>query len=419
MNTNWCFSKGRLTFTMDGGAGSSGKGKLGAFITEHADNWQFACHAHMSNAAHTTVLEDGKKYLYQCLSSMAYLHNKYQKIYICGGAVIEVPATLKEIKENEVPPEKLGIHPLTAVVQQIDMDYERGLCDLDGNYFKERQVCENLKLGSTLHGVGAARARRILRKKNTLYAKDVPELKPYICDTRAEIVQRLSEGQAGLCEIAQGFQLSYLEPRFAPKTTSRNCTVAAALDDCGIPPLYAGHVFINFRTFPIRVNSNKFIDSRNGKILNHEDMAQMKTKGDDGYIETIKGDSGACYEDQQETTWDQVTKDSGIKDIDAAAEIREVTSLTRLERRCYTWSKINLKEAIIYNRTPGKTFISINFLNYVDATLTGKRGEAKVLGAHPKISRWLQDNVVPVLRGTGATLKFLGTGAKTDDMISL
>ena len=107
------------------------------------------------------------------------------------------------------------------------------------------------------------------------------------------------------------------------------------------------------------------------------------------------------------------------EDIDAAAEIREVTSLTRLERRCYTWSKINLKEAIIYNRTPGKTFISINFLNYVDATLTGKRGEAKVLGAHPKISRWLQDNVVPVLRGTGATLKFLGTGAKTDDMISL
>ena len=148
-------------------------------------------------------------------------------------------------------------------------------------------------------------------------------------------------------------------------------------------------------------------------------MRKMKTNDEGQFIQIIKGDSGACYEDQREVTWDEVTVASGIKEIDPQAEIREVTSLTKLERRCFDWSKINLREAIRYNRTIGRTFISINFMNYVDATLKGKRGTVKELTSHPKATRWLQDNVFPTLTGTKAVLKFLGTGALTDDMLML
>ena len=423
-NTNFVFTPGKVTTTMDCSAGSSGKGKLGSFICEHADNWQFACHAFMANAAHWVILDDGSKYLYQTLASIAYLHERYEKTYICGGAVIEKDSFFRELEENGIPPHKIGIHPLTAVVQQIDVDYERGLCDIDGNYFPDRKVNENLKLGSTLHGVGAARARRILRKNNTLYARDVPELAPFICDTREEIIKRLKDGQAGLLEVAQGFQLGYLEPRFAPRTTSRNCTVAAGLDDCGIPPHYAHHVVINCRTFPIRVNSNKYVDKRSGKILTFPDMDEMRAKGEEEFIETIKGNSGACYEDQEETTWEKVTEQSGIKEIDPAAKVIEMSSLTKLPRRVYTFSKINLAEAIEYNRANGEVFISVNFANYVDARLTGVRdvlsNDVKdEEGKYTKIHKWLDENVRPIVNEHKAHLKFLGTGAKTDDMLLL
>ena len=77
-DTNNLFTSGKMTIVMDGGAGSSGKGKLASFIGEHATNWQFCCNAFMSNAAHCVVLVDGTKYLYQTLNSVAYL-DKFEK----------------------------------------------------------------------------------------------------------------------------------------------------------------------------------------------------------------------------------------------------------------------------------------------------------------------------------------------------
>jgi hypothetical protein len=57
-------------------------------------------------------------------------------------------------------------------------------------------------------------------------------------------------------------------------------------------------------------------------------------------------------------------------------------------------------------------------MNYVDATLTGKRGMVvDVMHNHPRASAWLQNNVMQVTNGTGAMLKFLGTGAKSNDMV--
>jgi adenylosuccinate synthase len=410
MNTNWFFKPGRLSFLGDGCMASSGKGKLASFICEHADNWQFVCNAFSAQAGHWVRLDDGREFFYQSLNSCAYLTNKYEKMYLGPDGAIELPALLREYEQNKLKPQQLGIHPLAAIIQEKDMAYERGEVDFDGNKLKDA-VDGTKKHGSTCHGTGPARVRKMLRRKDTLLAKDIPQLKEFLCDVSQEIIDRLEAKQAGLLEIAQGFPLSLNHPKFYPYCTNRNVSVSAALDGMFLPPVYAGNVLLNFRTYPIRINSNKYV-SNDGKFLTWDEKQQLEKEGKE--YQTYKGDSGPWYSDQQELTWEELTKLS-----ESTTPIMEITSVTKLPRRVATWSKINLKEAIVYNRTPGKTFISINFLNYVDATLTGKRGEAKVLGAHPKISRWLQDNVVPVLRGTGATLKFLGTGAKTDDMISL
>ena len=407
-DTSFAFHPGKMTVLLDGGAGSSGKGKVASFVGQYANNWQFCCNAFMSNAAHIVVDNNGRKYLYQALNSVAHLKERYEKMYICGGAVMELKPLLNEIEQHRMTSATLGIHPITAIVQQKDIDYERGVCDFEGNKIDNVQS-DCMKLGSTLHGVGAARARRILRRADVLLARDIPELKPFLCWTDREMMDRLERGQAGFMEIAQGYQLGYLS-QFYNRTTSRNCTVAAGLDDCGLPPSVVEDVIINFRTFPIRVNSNKYVNIDTNAILTAEDMDTMRADGYGHLIKVLKGDSGGCYEDQREITWDEVTDSSGIKNIDPNAEIRERTSLTKLERRVYTFSKQNLKDALRFNQGNGKTYVSINFINYIDATITGQNTTEKV-------RQWLRENTE--LNSPKEELRFLGTGPKTDDMILL
>ncbi len=312
-DTNFVFSRGKLTITLDGGAGSSGKGKLGSFLCEHATNWQFACNTFTPQAAHWVRLDNGKEFLYSTFNSCAYLTDRYEKLFIGPGATIELPAFWAEIEKSGIPHGKIGISPATAVLQDIDTGYERGSCDLNGNALAERVVGGPLAAtGSTAHGCGANRARRVLRHRSGKYAHHVPELKKFLCDVPREIMNRLDNGQAGLFEISQGFQLSYLLPSFFPNTTSRNCTVAAGLDDLMVPPCYAGNVILNFRTFPIRINNNKYVDNASGDHLTWDKVIEragnpnptkdvLETVG----ITLVEGDSGPGYQGQAHSAKDK------------------------------------------------------------------------------------------------------------------
>ena len=97
--------------------------------------------------------------------------------------------------------------------------------------------------------------------------------------------------------------------------------------------------------------------------------------------------------------------------------ICEVTSVTKLPRRVFTFSKSNLIEAIKYNDTGCGTFISINFANYVDHKMTGVKSKLEITS---KFKHWLEENMgfldLPIYR---AKLKFIGTGAKTNEMIEI
>ena len=410
---NFFFIPGKLSVSMDSQSGSSGKGKLGAFIGDHANNWQFACCTYFPNAGHWRVDDDGGRYFYQTFNSCAARPDKYEKLYIGPGACIELPSFHREKEQNNIPAHKIGISPLTSILQDIDGGYERGTHDFNGI---PEHGCGGggplVKTGTTAHGCGANRARRVLRRPEALYAKDVPELKEFICDVPFEIMDRMERGQAGLLEIAQGFQLSLMS-RFFPFCTSRNCTVAAGFDDMMLPVVYAGNVILNFRTFPIRISNFKYI-GEGGKHLTWDEVQDYERTGKK--YEKIEGNSGPGYDDQEETTWDKITQDSG-----SPTSLMEMTSVTKLPRRVFSFSRKNVEESVRHNRTVEQTYLAVNFVNYLDYELTGQRESlepgptgyyetgSKVLGA------WLQSNI-PEL---DAQVVLLGTGAKTDDYIML
>lgn len=423
--TNFVFEPGQLTILLDGGAGSSGKGKLGAFITDHADNWQFCCNGFAPQAGHWVKNDDGKEYFYQTLNSCAY-QPYYEKMYLGPGAIIELPALFREIEENKVQPHRLGISPVCGILQDQDAAFERGEVDLDGN--KLPTVGDGtMKHGSTCHGVGAALARRRLRRPDVKLARDVSELKQYMCDVPYEIMDRLDRGQAGLLEIAQGYQLSYLLPEMYPFCTSRNCTVAAGLDDMMLPTCYAGNVLLNYRTFPIRISNYKYISRQKVKVgagdniepgahLTWDQVQEFDKRG--LCYEKYEGNSGPGYPDQDETDWDIITKNSG-----SHVPIMEMTSVTKLPRRIFTFSRLNIEDSIRHNRTSGNVFIAINFANYVDAELLHCRGigwsASRWAGERShsvdtaKIYDWCRRNIPQ----EGVMLAFIGTGPRTDDFL--
>jgi len=432
-DTNFMFDQGKLTVLLDGGAGSSGKGKLGAFITEHADNWQFCCNAFAPQAGHWVKNDNGAQYFYQTLNSCAY-QDYYEKMYLGPGAIIELPALMREIEENGIQVHRLGISPVCAILQDQDSAFERGEVDLDGNRLKAAGD-GTMKHGSTCHGVGAALARRRLRRPDVKLARDVPELQQYLCDVPGEIMNRLDAGQAGLLEIAQGFQLSYLLPEMYPYCTSRNCTVAAGLDDMMLPTYYTGSVVLNYRTFPIRISNYKYICREvyeietegykftEGQHLTWDEVQLFDRNG--WKYEKYEGSSGPGYDDQYETDWERVTEDSG-----SDVPIMEMTSVTKLPRRVFTFSKKNVEQSIRHNLVEDRVYLSINFVNYVDANLLHTRGHGWdatrqwAYKDHPaptkvdtsKIREWCRRNV-PFHKD--ANLTFLGTGPYTDDFIVL
>jgi hypothetical protein len=225
-------------------------------------------------------------------------------------------------------------------------------------------------------------------------------------------MSRLNGGQSGLGEIAQGFQLSLMS-QFFPKTTSRNCSVAAFLDDAMLPPSVLGPVVMNYRTYPIRVNNNKYLRKTDGKILTWNEFNTTPEQD----REIIRGDSGGCYPDQVEATWDDISKIAG-------ETIFECTSLTKLPRRVFSFSKINLIESLRFNNTGDDVYISVNFMNYVDSAVKGKRTKEEVLT--PKVIAWLKENVLDdtvlkacALNSVRLNGLFIGTWKTIDDSVFL
>lgn len=389
--------KGKLNVGfIDAFWGSSGKGKFNALLAVK-ESPDFAVSQNSVNASHVVVWDDGKDYKFAHLPSSVV--NPSTDVIMGAGASIQLDQMMKEIKDWELTPERLFIHPNAVVITEDDITYEK----------------KNLvRIASTMTGNGAAAGRKVMRHPSTKTATDFQELQPFVRDTTTLINGWLRGGKTGILETAQGLELSidhgvvyeigrdgeYTVNRAYPYTTSRNVDPSTFAGMTGVAPRMLGNILLNLRAFPIRVG-----DGSNNKI--------------DGYsgVDLTGSSSGPIWPDQRELTWEEITKMSG-----STTPICEMTSLTKRLRRVFTFSDMQLKHC---TKIAQPTHMTINFVNYVDSDCYGVFGNytrKKLAAAFPAIAKLVaRVECEQYWAGTpyAGKVVWLGTGPKESHYIQL
>lgn len=298
--------------------GSTGKGLLAGWLAEkHQPDTLVS--AWSPNAGHTYIDADGRKFVNTALPN-GIVSKNLKRILLGPGSVINAGALLMEMDQyaDLLSGVDIMIHENAAVVTQEHRDEEaRGM----------------FKIGSTMKGVGAAVIDKIRRDPTkNIIARDALVSTPFEAFVvSAAIYDRaIDDSEVVILEGAQGFSLS-INQGFYPFTTSRDCTTHQLLSDCAIPANSAVMdnmlVYGCARTYPIRV-ANRF--DADGKQI---------------------GTSGPCYEDQKEIEWSRLGMEP------------ELTTVTKLPRRIFTFSEQQIKDAVRMN---GVDEVFLNFVNYID-----------------------------------------------------
>lgn len=385
---------GKLTVGfIDGQWGSSGKGKFNDLLA--IDNkLDFAISQNSVNASHIVVFDDGTEYKFQHLPTSTT--NPHCKLILGAGASIDVEQLLKEIADWDLTPARLFIHPNAVVITDEDVEYEKK---------------HLLRIASTMTGNGAAAARKVMRHPGSKTASDIHLLKPFVRDTTSLTINWLRQGKSGILETAQGFDLSLdhgmlyerdgsLHKAY-PYVTSRNVDPLTFAGMSGVPAHLLGPTLLNLRTFPIRVGDG----SNNERDGLHTEL-DLKT-----------ANSGAHWPDQDELTWEQVSRFCG-----GGANFQEQTSLTKRVRRVFTFSNMQLRHI---TQTVAPKYISLNFVNYLDHNIWGKKGvfsRSVLKEMHPKVMDlvdMIEEYQYWSWGPNAGRVIWLGTGARRSEYIKL
>lgn len=309
-----------LDLILDLQFGSTGKGLIAGFLAE-TKGYDTIITAWAPNAGHTYISRDGDKWV-NIATPNGVISPKVRRVLLGPGSIIdpvllesEWRRYLEHCQNTNEFPAGLFIHPNAAVVTQGHRDLEAG---------------PMTKIGSTKKGVGEAAIQRIRRDPDNMNtaseALNGTWLAHFVC-SRVEYDQQLGLAEDVLIEGAQGASLSMYHG-FYPYTTSRDVSTLQILADCGVPASWARRVNVigTLRTFPIRV-ANRFDET--GKQV---------------------GWSGPCYSDQQEIKWSDIGRSP------------ELTTVTKLPRRLFTFSMTQVLEAVERN---GVNQLFVNFANYL------------------------------------------------------
>lgn len=216
--------------------GSEGKGQIAAYLAREYD---LLVRVGGPNAGHK-VFEEPQPYAHHQLPSGTRKCDA--KLLIGPGAVLNPKSLLKEIADCKVDKERLCIDRNAMIITDDDISSETTLVR---------------SIGSTGQGVGAATARRILkRQKSTLLAKDIPELRPFLGSAQELLEDAFSNNWRVQLEGTQGTGLSLFHGSY-PHVTSRDTTALGCLAEAGIPPNRVRKVVMVCRTYPIRVGNPK------------------------------------------------------------------------------------------------------------------------------------------------------------------
>ena len=325
--------------------GSTGKGLFAQYLAKHRKP-HYVMSAFGPNAGHTAHLPEGT--FVSTMVPIGITSPQCEAVFIGPGSVINYESLINEVAqlrewEYNAP---LFIHQNAAVICWQDRINEESL----------------ISIGSTMKGTAEANIRKMRRTARWSIPRTIDEQYWEHSDLNSDLdinimspeewVDLLIDDHTKCIQIegAQGFSLS-IHHGFYPYVTSRDVTPAQVLADVGYPmalgwPLVHGTA----RTYPIRV-ANRYDD--NGHEI---------------------GNSGPCYPDQQETTWEKI----GVEP--------ELTTVTKLPRRVFTWSHQQIVQATAMS---GAKKVFLNFCNYTGPTNIDKiRESIDACGAKLQWTGW-------------------------------
>jgi adenylosuccinate synthase len=324
--------------------GSTGKGLIAGYLAKNGD-YDMVVNANMPNAGHTFVDRTGRTWVHKVLPN-GIVGDSVRVVGIGPGSVFDLDQLTKEYKDSRDIMETKGliIHESAVVLQPRHREAEQSSLS---------------RISSTMQGSGAALVEKMARDPEShILAKDA--LKGTMFETcvvsQAEWLQILHGSKSILLEGAQGYSLG-INSGFWPFCTSRDCTPARFMADCGIPANWLRHVIGTARVHPIRVGNTP-----------------------DGY-------SGDIYEDQEEISWESL----GVTP--------ETTTVTKRVRRVFTFSMQQIREAIMACQ-PDHVFL--NFCNYDDE-----------LAVHTMMNI---NDALDAFGPGGARVRYTGWGPKETDV---
>ncbi len=292
-----------VTIIFGGQYGSEGKGKTAHYfaIKEKA---KYCVRVGGPNSGHT-VYGNNKPLIFRNLPTASIERDKIS--ILAAGSYIDLSILQKEIAISGISSDRLLIDPNAVVINEE---------------MKSGELHSDLreKIGSTLSGTGQAVIDRIKREGDNILAKNCPELKSYICDTKEIMRAACDNNEKIIIEGTQGFGLSLIHSDDYPYVTSRDTSAAGFLSETGLSPFDVENIVMVIRTFPIRVSGN----------------------------------SGPL---PKEINWDTVKTELGSTD-----DMTEYTSCTKRIRRVARFDADIVKKSICCNKP---NIIVLNHLDYI------------------------------------------------------
>lgn len=291
--------------------GSTGKGLFAGYMAKR-NGYDTIFTAWGPNAGHTFIDESGRKFVHTMLGN-GIVSPGLTRVMVGPGSVINRDSLRIEVEcaRDVLGDAPIYVHPNAAVVTDAD---------------REAEAKYGFKIGSTMKGTAEANIRK-MRRITPSVAKDYEWFSPMILvRDHSEWIDICQEVEYGLVEGAQGYSLG-IGSGLYPYVTSRECTTAQVLSDCGLPVAAQRRVYGVARTYPIRV-ANRYLDGQQ------------------------VGTSGPGYPDQKELNW---AEDLG--------RVPELTTVTKLPRRIFSFSEKQISDACWMN---GVESVFLNFANYCE-----------------------------------------------------
>lgn len=239
--------------------GDEGKGKIISYLALK-DNIDFCVRTGSVNAAHT-VWYEGQKYALHMVP--AGFINPKTRLLIAAGSNVHIGQFQKEMELTKVDPKRIGIDQNASIIEQKHSD-------------QDKASAVNKNIGTTGWGVGPAIEERV--RRTAKLARDMPELKEFICDGIQEVNDGLDEGKSVILEGTQGFMLSLFLSGGYPYVTGRDTGASAIASEAGVGPTRVDDVIIVYKSFITRVGGGPLP----GEISKEE--AQRR-----GWFETAAG----------------------------------------------------------------------------------------------------------------------------------